>query len=560
MAAKEKKKADSGYSQMVFFCLANEQFALDISRVREIVRLPSITKLPRTPDYVAGIVNLRGDILPVIDTRKRMSLDQIEADDRTRILVTEIGGHSTGLLVDAVLTVNEVSYDAFQPPPPAVQNIDSKFLSGVIKNGSDKLSLVLDIDEVVSVQMEQQEGRRNNCGGALNQEEHHEAVVEEVQLVTFTLNSEEYAFEVESVREIMRVGLMADVPNAPDYIKGLITVRDRVIPTFDLRSLLGMIAAESEDNERILIVEAGDFVLGMLVDRVSEVTRYPRHLVQIPPDTDDSSELKGIVKVDQGRNLIMILNQEKLLSDEENSSIRDLLDDETLEGVDMNEEMESAKESTEVTLDDVQLVTFNLGDEEYGIEITQVQEINRLGKITCMPKSPDFIEGVTNLRGEVIPVIDTRKRFGLPVRDNDDRTRIIIVDMAGRKTGLVADRVNEVMRLSRESISQPPTVIAAREEARFFSGIGKLENGSRMVLLLDVEKILSLEEQSELQHIPSEEGSEAKDKKPSRAKATAKSPKKTSAEKKSSGAKGAKNKKVTASKTKQKRGSLTIEE
>jgi purine-binding chemotaxis protein CheW len=90
-----------------------------------------------------------------------------------------------------------------------------------------------------------------------------------------------------------------------------------------------------------------------------------------------------------------------------------------------------------------------LGAEEFGVPISQIQEIDRLGKITKVPNAAQFIEGVTNLRGEVIPVLDTRRRFELEAKPSDDRTRIIIVDLSGVKTGLVVDSVREVLNLAK---------------------------------------------------------------------------------------------------------------
>jgi len=152
-------------------------------------------------------------------------------------------------------------------------------------------------------------------------------------------------------------------------------------------------------------------------------------------------------------------------------------------------------------LSEVQLVTFLLGDEEYGVPISQIQEIDRLAKITKVPKAAQFIEGITNLRGEVIPVLDTRKRFELEVKPPDDRTRIIIVDLGGVKTGLVVDSVREVLNLARKDIAPPPEAIGSGIDQQFISGIGKVDAGKRMIVLLDVEKILSRQEQAHLSEI-----------------------------------------------------------
>src|ERR1035438_1815828 len=152
-------------------------------------------------------------------------------------------------------------------------------------------------------------------------------------------------------------------------------------------------------------------------------------------------------------------------------------------------------------LSELQLVTFLLGGEEYGVPISQIQEIDRLSKITKVPKAARFVEGVTNLRGEVIPVLDTRKRFDLEVKAADDRTRIIIVELGGVKTGLVVDSVREVLSLSKKDIAPPPEAIHTGVDQRFIFGIGKVDGGKRMIVLLDVEKILSKDEQSKLAEV-----------------------------------------------------------
>jgi purine-binding chemotaxis protein CheW len=154
-------------------------------------------------------------------------------------------------------------------------------------------------------------------------------------------------------------------------------------------------------------------------------------------------------------------------------------------------------------LSEVQLVTFMLGPEEYGIPISQIQEIDRLSKITKVPKAAAFIEGITNLRGEVIPVLDTRKRFELETKQSDDRTRIIIVDLGGIKTGLVVDSVREVLNLARKDIAPPPEAIGSGIDQQFISGIGKVDAGKRMIVLLDVERILSRQEQTHLSEVTS---------------------------------------------------------
>jgi purine-binding chemotaxis protein CheW len=137
-----------------------------------------------------------------------------------------------------------------------------------------------------------------------------------------------------------------------------------------------------------------------------------------------------------------------------------------------------------------------LDAEEYGIPIAQVQQINRVERITTVPTADPFIEGITNLRGEIIPVLNTRTRFGLEARPADDRTRLIIVNLGGVKTGLVVDSVREVLRLDTNGIVPPPEAITSRIDEQFISGVGQMDGGKRMIVLLDVQRMLSPPEQS----------------------------------------------------------------
>ncbi len=136
----------------------------------------------------------------------------------------------------------------------------------------------------------------------------------------------------------------------------------------------------------------------------------------------------------------------------------------------------------------LQLVSFNLGQEEYAVDILKVQEINRLVDITSMPNSPFYMEGVINLRGKVIPVINLRKKFGLENREMDSHSRIIVVDV-GETIGLIVDSVSEVLRLSSDTVEPAPEMITSECSSEYIKGVGKLED--RLLILLDIEKLLN---------------------------------------------------------------------
>jgi len=143
----------------------------------------------------------------------------------------------------------------------------------------------------------------------------------------------------------------------------------------------------------------------------------------------------------------------------------------------------------------MQLVTFSIGDEEFGVDILKVQEIIRMMEITKVPRAPDFVEGVINLRGKVIPIIDLRKRFRLVSRGHDKHTRIIVIEINKMIVGFVVDSVSEVLRIPASTVEPPPPVVSGME-SEYISGVGKLED--RLLILLDLDRLLSHEERETL--------------------------------------------------------------
>lgn len=141
-----------------------------------------------------------------------------------------------------------------------------------------------------------------------------------------------------------------------------------------------------------------------------------------------------------------------------------------------------------------QLVIFELASESYGIEIANVESIIKMQEITRVPKCPDFVEGITNLRGTVLPVIDLGKRFGIEEQNRNNDTRIIVVGFDGMKIGMIVSAVSEVLTID-ESVIEPAPAIVTTINSSFISGIARIE--SRLIIMLNLDQILSKEEKAQ---------------------------------------------------------------
>jgi purine-binding chemotaxis protein CheW len=153
--------------------------------------------------------------------------------------------------------------------------------------------------------------------------------------------------------------------------------------------------------------------------------------------------------------------------------------------------MEVVKNQIKESAELLQLVSFKIDNEEFGIDILNVKEINRMVNITKIPNTPDYVEGIINLRGKIIPVVDLRTKLGMSKKGHDNNTRIVVADVEGRTVGFLVDSVREVLRIPK-SITEAPPEAASGKNSEYITAVGKLED--RLLTLLDLNKVFSREE------------------------------------------------------------------
>jgi len=472
--------------QLVTFHLGEDEFGVDIRNVREIVRVPDIKRVPNAPEYIVGVCNLRGQVLPILDGRTRLGLAGKERDVNNRVLVIDADGAAIGVIVDRVSEVLSVSLSDIEEPPRIVRNVSADWLQGVVKlEGGERLIMLLDIlrvvdaDRTAALQLHEQA-----ASGFAAAESKQADAGEDDQLVSFLLGQEEYAIGIGRVKEIIRVPEIMKVPNCEAYVEGVVSIRNYLLPIINLRTYFGMAYQEITDQTRIVVVDMGGFPAGIMVDKVLEVLRIRADVIQPLPkfSMQAGEQLTGVARLNGGKRLIILFEPKSMLSAEQYEAISSSRDD----GPRFEEERSDGKQA----LDEEHLVTFRIDAEEFGIKIRDVQEINRLTEVTKIPRAPHYINGIVNLRGNVIPVLDLRKRFNLAEAEATDATRIIIVDHGGMKTGVVVDSVSEVLRFERSLIEPPPDLLSSGVDSDYVEGVGKLNDGRRMILILNLEKVI----------------------------------------------------------------------
>lgn len=485
--------------QCVTFQVGEEVYGIDIAYVQEIIRVPGMVRVPRTPPYFAGLANLRGDILAVVDTRMKFGLEKRSLGETSRVIVLDDGVRRLGFIVDRVLEVVNLSAEEIEEVRET--GTRAEFLRGVARLGGGARLVLL----VEAARLMQGEERAAAASGeavarvSRRQDSRKEEKEEEVQLVSFRLGGEEYGLDIGVVQEIVHLPESINgLPNAPAYVEGVMVLRSRVLPVVSLRALFGLGDGELDERARVVVVNLGAknaaqpaATVGLVVDAVAEVLRVPRNVISPVPAllrTVAEEGISGVCKLKEGRRLVYVLEAEKLLAAGE---LLELVGGQQA-GQETGQKAAAAKEEEE------QLVTFRLGQEEFAAAITEVREIIRVPEIVAVPRAPHFVEGVINLRGTVIPVIDLRKRFGLEAKNRDEHTRIVVVEIDGVLTGVVVDAVREVIKVARTNIERAPALLATHVDTRFLRGIAKVAGGERLIIVLDVREVLSLAEREEL--------------------------------------------------------------
>jgi purine-binding chemotaxis protein CheW len=485
----------AGARQFVTFNMGAENFAVPLTDVQEIIRLPEMVDVPLAADSLEGLANLRGSVLPIINLRRIFNMEDVDHDDSTRVVVMN-NGKPIGFVVDKMARVVTAEPREVEKIDGIKATIDTDLLDGIIKRAQTMIMILNTTKLTIEMgELSAREGGGKSIETGNSIADHTEAATsDEIQLVSFELDDQEYALPIESVQEIVQVPETINaIPNSESHVLGVMNLRNRLLPLVSLRSMFGMQQTKLGEQSRIVVVAhtiAGvEHSVGLVTDTVKEVLRVSQSIVDPLPNLLSSGsgqrEIDNICRMDGGKRLVSILLPDRLFL---NSAIRDALSStiETSGSSDMTREVDS----TDARVDDEeQFVVFRVADEEYGVPIESVQEIVRIpDQLTQVPKAPAFVEGVVNLRGAVLPVIDQRRRFSLPNIEHSDRQRIMVFMVNGVRTGFIVDSVSEVLKIARSQISDAPDV--ATHEASAVARVANIVNSKRMILMLDVDRLL----------------------------------------------------------------------
>jgi purine-binding chemotaxis protein CheW len=306
-------------------------------------------------------------------------------------------------------------------------------------------------------------------------------------LVTFEIAGQEYALSLDSVQEILPAPKsLTAVPRTEALVLGITSVRETLLPLLSLRGLLGFPPASgSTSREKVVVMNFGGAQVGLVTDRARAIVAAEANLVEPIPAilaarTGGEARIKAIYRGEGGRRLISILAPEQIFREDVMQRL----------GVGREKPDAAAPETETSRRGEVNFLVFRLGGDEFGLPIDTVDEVAQVpAQITRVPKTPKFLEGVVNLRGDVLPVVDQRRRFDMPALDKSHVRRLVVVKTERHRAGLIVDSVSDVLRVPADAVEPPPDL--TDEIARLVSGVINLDKTGRIVLLLDPTELLT---------------------------------------------------------------------
>jgi purine-binding chemotaxis protein CheW len=476
-----------GSENLLIVRIAGEGFGFRLANVAEIIRLPDLAHMPLVPASLLGLANLRGIVLPVIGLRALLHLPALGVNEQTRIVVMR-GEAPVGFVVDRVdrlwtLAANRVEHD-----DSGAGTIDPALLDGVIKGGEGESTIkILNPAGLLSGQFTQLgvSAKRTASLAPVATGASASAPSRRLSLLSFYLGGQEYALPLDRLREVVALpDHVSELPRPETAVVGVMTLRDRLLPLVSLRALLGLpVDGQHERRCKVLVVSIGDGAVGVVADATREILRVDPENIDPAPALltrgAGDAEISSICRLDGGRRLVALLSPDRLFRSE---LVRRIVAEHGDTG-------RSELQPEAGLMADEQFIIFRLGKQDYGIPIAAVSEIARPPeRMTRLPKAPAFIEGVMNLRGDVVPIVDLRRRFDVHAVEHAGAQRILMLTIGGVVAGFLVDSVTEILKVQTDFIRPAPEL--SSDQMRLISRVINLESDERMILLVDPAQLL----------------------------------------------------------------------
>jgi len=440
-------------------------FGISTALIGQILRVPDITSLALSPKEVRGLCAVGGGIVTVLDFNLLLGLTPCSGQDQgNRVITLNDSMNVLALLVDEVtvsLTIDQEKIEYLEVQDEAIiaivhhedtliQIVSLEYVIGAIR------SVKIDVQSVIE---------KNNYEVAASTQESDTS-----RYLVFKMGAEEYALGIDDLREILssEVNITA-IAGSNSEIIGMMSLREELVVVADLRRYYGF-EPNASDKNRIIIVQMHNKTLGLMIDEIMDIHEFKKSDIDTMGTTSDDDRIVGVIR-----------NGEKLISLVGNNTIESLLARNS--DIVVSNDVSSVNE---YAVDRVEVVIFKLGNEEYAFSIEEVAEIIDMTPVTPVANAAEMVDGIINIRGQIVTIGSLHKRLGMSPPGQDDDQKIIICHAPKGRIGFFVNTVSDVL-------SVDPSQMREEESADdLFSKVIHLDEGKRLVLLFnrDISQLL----------------------------------------------------------------------
>jgi purine-binding chemotaxis protein CheW len=477
------------------FRLGSSELAISVSSLQEVVNFPDkISTIPLAPDYLTGIFNLRGVVIPIVDIGKMLGIDTESSTANKKIAVVSTQNVRIGMLFDSTSEILNVAPEAVCSYQDAPEGNKAVIRSVLKLEGGDRLVEVIEPSSLLKIE---------NIAAVI---EHGKGPSEEAtrkkakrcQCISFRAGGIEFGMEISAIREIVRVPEIKRSVLAVDYCLGMVNLRGMIIPILDLQRFLKLGEPQTMDIEkkRIVVLKLDQVQVGFMVDSVdSIVTYFEDELLPIPLFQQDKMDMMaGMLPRPDGGN-VLFLNEAKILTTSEIIEIT--RGHSSLYGKD-DSRIQTTKEASS---ERKPYISFKL-DYLLSARLSSIDEIAKVTEdIMKPPGYPNYVVGVMKMRGEVMMLIDLRAYYGMTPTENPANSRILVIKTAKGKMGLLVDTVESIDTVDEANKLQIPMILAQgaaaalRGDMREVVEMTDLSGNKKTFMILDVPELMKRLEQ-----------------------------------------------------------------
>ena len=447
---KSEKKAELQGAIFSSFFLEKTEFAIDVDCVQEVINYPTtLTPMPLAPDFLLGVFNLRGSIIPIVNLKRLLKFESVTNFATGKVAIIDHHGAKVGLIFDStseILRSRNHDLSDFHYRDEAQHGV----VKGVLKlEGGARLIQVLDPERLIQIEnLPQVQADPNHSSKKDNRRQHLHSLRK--KCITFSVGRLRMSFEIRDIHEIVKVPEIKNSALESNLCAGLIHIREQVIPVIHFAKLLGETGAGQGvvSDRRIIVLKIDREFFGLLVDAVESIDSYDESAIMAIPLLSKAriQMFDGCISVPE-KGEVFLLNHQMILSHDEiiavthgHSQIYQSKHAETSDLI-------SRKKERRVFL------SFKL-NHFFGIPIKDVKEIiDFSAKIVKVPGAPSFVRGVINLRGKLVSVIDTRAVYKIE-RDatiSEVNQKILVFQRGQEQFGLIVDSVESILTLDAKS-------------------------------------------------------------------------------------------------------------